>query len=310
MKDRIVIATRQSELALWQANFIADRLRELHPGLEVKLLGMSTRGDRWLSSPLSEVGGKGLFVKELEEAIADGRADIAVHSMKDVPAVLPDPFTLAAIGYRDDVRDALVGPGVRSLDDLAHGARVGSSSLRRQAMLRARRSDLDVRPVRGNVGTRLRKLDEGEYDVLVLAAAGLKRLGLEGRIGMLMPLDVSLPAAGQGALGIECRRDDEALCALLATLTDHQVQRCVSAERAVSSGLGADCSAPLGAHAVIEADRIHLRAVLGTPDGSRLLLAQARGTDPLATGAEVVRQLEAQGASALLAGVNAARPGR
>lgn len=309
MKDRIVIATRESELALWQANFIAERLREAQPGLDVVLLGMTTRGDRWLSSPLSEVGGKGLFVKELEEAISRGEADIAVHSMKDVPAALPEAFTLAAIGYRDDVRDALVGPGIRSLESVPEGASVGSSSLRRQAMLRAMRPDLKVKPVRGNVGTRLRKLDDGEYDVLVLAAAGLKRLGLADRIGALLPLEVSLPAAGQGALGIECRREDHVLCALLAKLVDPVAQACVSAERAVSAGLGADCSAPLGAHAVMEAGRIHLRAVLGTPDGARLLRAQAQGVDPLATGAEVVRQLEAQGATELLAGVIAARPG-
>lgn len=307
MKDRIVIATRESELALWQANFIRDRLLEHHPDLEVELLGMTTRGDQWLSSPLSEVGGKGLFIKELEEAIADGRADIAVHSMKDVPAVLPEAFTLAAIGFRDDVRDALVAEGIGSLDELPRGARVGSSSLRRQAMLLAQRPDLVVRPVRGNVGTRLRKLDEGEYDALVLAAAGLRRLGLERRIGFRMPLDISLPAAGQGALGIECRRSDGPVRALVAVLSDVDTERCVTAERAVSGGLGADCSAPLGAHATYDGSLVSLTAVLCSTDGTTMLRAAASGTHPLKVGADVVRQLESQGASELLADVRAAQ---
>lgn len=307
MKDRIVIATRESELALWQANFVRDRLLELHPDLEVELLGMTTRGDQWLSSPLSEVGGKGLFIKELEEAIADGRADIAVHSMKDVPAVLPEAFTLAAIGFRDDVRDALVGEGIGSLDELPEGARVGSSSLRRQAMLLAQRPDLVVRPVRGNVGTRLRKLDEGEYDALVLAAAGLRRLGLERRIGFRLPLEISLPAAGQGALGIECRRSDRPVRALVAALSDVDAERCVTAERAVSAGLGADCSAPLGAHAVFDGSVIALQAVLGTVDGTTMLRAAASGAHPLKVGETVVRQLESQGATELLEQVRAAQ---
>jgi len=197
MKDRIVIATRESKLALWQARFVRDRLLEKHAGLDVVLLGMTTRGDQWLSSPLSEVGGKGLFIKELEEALQSGRADLAVHSMKDVPASLPAGFALPMVGYRDDVRDALVAPAGHTLASLPEGARVGSSSLRRQCMLLARRPDLEIAPVRGNVGTRLDKCDAGEYDALVLAAAGLNRLGLASRVSELLPIDVSLPAAGQ-----------------------------------------------------------------------------------------------------------------
>ncbi|MGD8418754.1 MAG: hydroxymethylbilane synthase, partial [Pseudomonadales bacterium] len=217
MLERIVIATRESKLALWQAEFVQRELSKASPGTSVELLGMTTRGDQWLSSPLSEVGGKGLFIKELEEAMLDGRADVAVHSMKDVPAHLPDGFVLPLIGYRADVRDALVTRSEGGLDDLPEGAVVGSSSLRRQAMLLARRPDLRVRPVRGNVGTRLGKMDAGEYDALVLAAAGLDRLGLAGRISERLPVDVSLPAAGQGALGVECSAAATELSALLAS---------------------------------------------------------------------------------------------
>ncbi len=300
---RVVIATRESRLALWQAEFIQGELARARPELDVVLLGMSTRGDKWLSSPLSEVGGKGLFIKELEEAMLDGRADAAVHSMKDVPARLPGGFTLGLIGYRADVRDALVTSSGATLAELPAGAVVGSSSLRRQAMLLARRPDLVVRPVRGNVGTRLDKLDAGEYDALVLAVAGLERLGLHERITERLPVTVSLPAAGQGALGVECRTDDAELVALLSSLEDPAVAGCVVAERAVSAGIGADCSAPLGAHAVVTADGMHLRARLATPDGTRVLAAEAEGTDAESLGRTVAAGLLDQGARELLAAI-------
>lgn len=306
MLERIVIATRESKLALWQAEFVQRELSKASPGTSVELLGMTTRGDQWLSSPLSEVGGKGLFIKELEEAMLDGRADVAVHSMKDVPAHLPDGFVLPLIGYRADVRDALVTRSEGGLDDLPEGAVVGSSSLRRQAMLLARRPDLRVRPVRGNVGTRLGKMDTGEYDALVLAAAGLDRLGLAGRISERLPVDVSLPAAGQGALGVECSAAATELSALLASLQDPIVAGCVAAERVVSAGIGADCSAPLGAHAIHDTGTITLVARLATPDGTRALAARAEGEDPLQVGGAVAESLLSQGARELLADIGRA----
>jgi len=299
--SRIVIATRESKLALWQANFIAERLLAAHPSLNIELRGMTTQGDRWLNSPLSEVGGKGLFIKELEEAMLEGSADIAVHSMKDVPAQLPAPFALPVIGYRADVRDALVSPQGLSLMTLPAGARVGSSSLRRQAMLLARRDDLVILPVRGNVGTRLAKLDAGDYDALILAAAGLERLGLGERISEHLAVDVCLPAAGQGALGIECLAADTQLLARLEVLNDPEVSDCVRAERTVSATLGADCSAPLGAYARNNGEGIELTAVLCAPDGKRILRAAATGTDPLATGREAASSLLKDGAAELLA---------
>lgn len=303
MVETITIATRQSRLALWQAEFIRDRLVDAWPEIRVELCGMTTAGDRWLNSPLSQVGGKGLFIKELEEAMLDGRADIAVHSMKDVPARLPEGFVVPVIGFRADVRDALVAPGAESLGALPAGARVGSSSLRRQAMILAKRPDLEMLPVRGNVNTRLAKLDAGDYDALILAAAGLDRLGLDARIAERLPVDVSLPAAGQGALGVECRADAAALIELLGALDDPLVADCVRAERAVSAGLGADCSAPLGAHAYLDNGVIHLTARLATPDGVRMLAAAATGTDPEALGQRVADDLDAQGAGPLLAGI-------
>lgn len=306
--DRVVIATRESPLALWQARFIKARLEATHPGLTVELLGMRTQGDRWLSTPLSEVGGKGLFIKELEQALFEGRADLAVHSMKDVPAVLEPGFELAAIGFRDDVRDALVSPAGHTVATLPAGARVGSASLRRQAQLLARRPDLIVQPIRGNVGTRLGKLDAGEFDALLLAAAGLERLGLQQRISERLSVEQSMPAAGQGALGIECRTDASAVRALVAALDDANMAPCVRAERGVSAGLGADCSAPLGAHAVREpSGALFLRAVLARPDGGRVLRASARGVDPERVASEVVGALEAEGAAAILAGLAANR---
>jgi hydroxymethylbilane synthase len=300
-REKVTIATRESKLALWQANFIKAELEAANPGLQVELLGMTTEGDRWLSSPLSEVGGKGLFIKALEDAMLDGRADLAVHSMKDVPAELPPGFALPVIGYRDDVRDALVASHSNTLADLPAGALVGSSSLRRQAMLLLARPDLRVAPVRGNVGTRLAKLDGGDYDAIILASAGLNRLGLADRVSELQPVELMLPAAGQGALGIECRQDDEDMLKLLAPLDDVQVHRCVAAERLVSGGLGADCSAPLGAHAVITDGVLQLQARLLREDGSAQITASASGEDAERVSAVVVSQLLEQGAADWLA---------
>jgi hydroxymethylbilane synthase len=299
---RLVIATRQSQLALWQANFISARLREAHPGLTVELHGITTRGDRWLSSPLAEVGGKGLFIKELEEALASGTADVAVHSVKDVPAELPEGFAMPVIAYREDPRDVLVSREGATLAGLHAGARVGSSSLRRQAQLLARRPDLLIEPIRGNVDTRLRKLDDGGYDALVLAAAGLARLGLAGRASEYLATDDCLPAAGQGALGIECRAGDDRVRALLEPLEDAQVAACVCAERTVSAVLGADCTAPLAAHATPVGQGVMLQSRLATTDGRKILEARGEGADPVAVGKSVAESLLAQGAAEVLGG--------
>ena len=301
--QKITIATRESALALWQAEFVAERLRELAPTFEVELLGMTTKGDQWLSSPLSEVGGKGLFVKELEQAILDGRADIAVHSCKDLPAQMPDGFELVATGYRADVRDALVSTNYTDLASLPQGATVGTSSLRRGAQLLARRPDLQLASVRGNVGTRLGKLDAGDYDALVLAAAGLDRLGLGVRITEYLSVADSLPAAGQGALSVECSTSISAeVRAIITGLNDSDVARCVQAERSVSAALGADCSMPLAAHAVLNGDTIELQALVGAIDGSSLVRVVRSGSasNPAAIGAVAAEALLAAGAGPLL----------
>lgn len=296
--DVVRIATRESALALWQANFIRDRLLAAHPGLDVELLGMTTAGDRWLQAPLSEIGGKGLFVKELEQAMLDGRADIAVHSVKDLPAELPDGFALPVIAFRDAVHDVVVGVSP-DLDALPEGARLGSSSLRRQAQLKAVRPDLDVRPVRGNVGTRLGKLDAGEYDAIVLAAAGLNRLGLSRADSFALPVTTCLPAPGQGALGIECLADSP-VQQLLAPLVDDEVAACVAAERGISAGLGADCSLPVAANAVYDGGEVALTALLADADGGRLLRTQRRGDDPVDVARLAVQDLFDQGAQEVL----------
>lgn len=296
----IIIATRRSELALWQAEFVKNALERVRPGIEVKLLGMTTSGDRWLNAPLAEIGGKGLFIKELEGALLAGKAKVAVHSMKDVPAVLSDCFSLPVIAFRDDPRDVLVSRNGEKLAELPAGARIGSSSLRRQSQVYAVRRDLDICPVRGNVNTRLSKLDSGEYDALLLASAGLKRLQLEARVTEYLDPNICLPAGGQGALGIECLSNDEALIELLSPLDEADVRACVEAERGVSAGLEADCSAPLGAHATIVDGRITLRAVLATPDGSEILRAEASGTQPDALARDVVANLAGQGGLELL----------
>lgn len=303
MPKKLVIATRESQLALWQAEHVKARLMELHPDLDVELLGMTTQGDQILDSPLSRIGGKGLFVKELETAMAEGRADLAVHSIKDVPMDLPPGFELAAISKREDPRDAFVSGKYASLGDLPAGARVGTSSLRRQVQLRAAFPTLDVDTLRGNVNTRLRKLDEGQYDAILLAAAGLKRLGMDARIRAVLSPEESLPAVGQGALGIEIRAGRPELAALLAPLDDPETAACVRAERAMSRMLQGGCQAPIGGYAEMRQGRIQLRAFVADLEGIRFYRAEAEGdpADPEAIGHAAARQLIEQGADKLLA---------
>jgi hydroxymethylbilane synthase len=278
MTERIIIATRESRLAMWQAEHVRELLTRRF-GAAVELLGMTTRGDQILDRALSKVGGKGLFVKELEAALEEGRANLAVHSLKDVPMDLPPGFELAAVLQREDPRDAFVSSRFAGLDELPQGATVGTSSLRRVVQLRALRPDLVIEPLRGNLDTRLRKLDEGQYDAIVLAAAGLKRLGLAARIRAVFEPAQMLPCAGQGALGLEVRADAVALLAQLATLTDAPTAFAVHAERAVSRSLGGSCSMPLAAFAVWDGDQLALSAVLGHPErtDAPLLRTSARG---------------------------------
>jgi hydroxymethylbilane synthase len=280
MSDQTVrIATRKSPLAMWQAEHVADALRRAHPGLEVQILGMSTQGDKILDTPLAKIGGKGLFVKELEERMLGGEADIAVHSMKDVPVELPTGLHLAVILEREDPRDAFVSNHHASLTVLPEGARVGTSSLRRQCQLADRRPDLEIVPLRGNVNTRLRKLDEGEYDAIVLAAAGLLRLGLAERIRGFISTEDSLPAIGQGAIGIECRSDDARVNALLRPLHHVPTAAQVMAERAMNHRLEGGCQVPIGGHATLDGGQLHLRGLVGTPDGSEIVRAEIRGPE-------------------------------
>jgi hydroxymethylbilane synthase len=303
----IIIATRESRLALWQAEHVRSLLQRAGAA-EVKLLGMTTRGDQILDRTLSKVGGKGLFVKELEAALEDGRAQLAVHSLKDVPMELPAGFVLAAVLEREDPRDAFVSPRYASLDALPPGAVVGTSSLRRHAQLLAARGDLRIEPLRGNLDTRLRKLDDGGYDAIVLAAAGLVRLGLAGRIRALFESAQMLPAAGQGALGIEVREDATALRALLATLAHAPTQLATAAERAVSRALGGSCSLPLAAHGQWQDGGVlRLSARLGAADDPRQPLLAAERSAPVgddaaaeALGHAVADALRAAGAAAYL----------
>jgi hydroxymethylbilane synthase len=307
--ERVVIATRRSRLAMWQAEHVKQRLHALYPRLEVGLLPLSTRGDELLEVRLDSAGGKGLFVKELEAAMVDGRADVAVHSMKDVPVELPEGFVLAAITAREDPRDALVSNRFAALDELPDGAVVGTASLRRAAQIAERRPGLMIRTLRGNLDTRLAKLDRGEYDAVVLAAAGLRRLGLAARIRMLLEPAQSLPAAGQGALGIECRSADRALCELLAPLGDAASEVCVRAERAVNRALGGNCAVPLGAYAELQGTRLRLRALLASPDGRRIARADRTGdaAEPERLGDQTAQALREQGASEILAQLAAPR---
>lgn len=299
----LIIATRESALALWQAHHVRDRLTSLHPGLQVELLGMTTQGDRILDVTLNKIGGKGLFVKELEQALMEGRADLAVHSLKDVPMLLPDGFDLAAIGEREDPRDAFVSSKYQQLSELPPRAIVGTSSLRRESQLRARYPHLDIQPLRGNVNTRLRKLDEGLYDAIILAAAGLKRLGFASRIACLLEPDQSLPAAGQGALGIEIRSDREDLRPILAPLHHSATAACVRAEREVSRQLGGSCQVPLGAFATLIKDVLHLRGFVAHPNGDPYIHSEVKGSpaDPESLGRQLAQHLRDQGAEQIIA---------
>jgi hydroxymethylbilane synthase len=304
-KSLLRIATRESPLALWQAEYVKAGLERAHPGLRVELLPMTTRGDQILNSPLSQIGGKGLFIKELEVAMLEGRADIAVHSMKDVPMEFPEGLGLLAICEREDCRDALVSNHYASFDELPYGAVVGSSSLRRQCQLRAVRPDLQIRDLRGNVGTRLRKLDEGEYDAIILAAAGLIRLELRERIRDFLSVELSLPAGGQGAVGIEGRVDDVETQQLLACLHHENTALCVSAERAMNAQLQGGCQVPIAALGLLtegQGRQLHLRGLVGSVDGSRILRSEISGAAHLADelGVILAEDLLRQGASAIL----------
>ncbi len=303
--SRCVIATRESPLALWQAEYVRDVLSARYANTSVELLGMTTRGDQILDRTLSKVGGKGLFVKELEVAMLEHRADMAVHSLKDVPMTLPAEFLLGAVMLREDPRDAFVSPRYASLDDMPAGAKVGTASLRRELMIRARYPHLAIESIRGNVGTRLAKLDRGDFDALVMAAAGLKRLGLAERIRQVIPSKISLPSPGQGALGIEIRADDPAMAAFVAVLNDPHTRACTAAERAVSRALGGSCQVPLAAYAEIDSGVMWLRALVGNHQTGEFVEAEVRGAwDDLETlAAEVVAALNDLGAPQLLAAI-------
>ncbi|HFG2161190.1 TPA: hydroxymethylbilane synthase [Vibrio cholerae] len=298
----IRIATRQSPLALWQANYVKDALMAAHPGLQVELVTMVTRGDVILDTPLAKVGGKGLFVKELEIAMIEGRADLAVHSMKDVPVDFPDGLDLVTICEREDPRDAFVSNTYAKIEDLPSGAIVGTCSLRRQCQLKAARPDLVIKELRGNVGTRLSKLDAGEYDAIILAAAGLKRLELESRIRSFIEPEQSLPAVGQGAVGIECRVNDQRVRALLAPLNHADTADRVRCERAMNLTLQGGCQVPIGSYALLEGDNIWLRALVGEPDGSQIVRGEIRGprTQAEQLGITLAEQLLSQGAKEIL----------
>jgi len=304
--DRLVIASRESRLALWQSEHVAALLRRRYPRCEVRILGMTTKGDRILDSPLSKVGGKGLFVKELEEALAAGRADLAVHSAKDVPMVLPPGFCIAATLEREDARDGFVSNRFASLAEMPAGSIVGTSSLRREAQLRERYPGIEVKSLRGNLDTRLAKLDRGEYHAIVLAIAGLKRLGLADRVRAVLEPEVSLPAPGQGALAIECREDRSTLRQQLAAFDHEDSALCLRAERALSRALSGSCQLPLGAYALIAGTQLHMRALVATQDGRRILRAEARGPKLEAerVGEELAGMLLEKGAGEILASLS------
>ena len=302
LEKTLKIATRQSPLALWQANYVKDRLQQLYPDLTIELVPMVTKGDVILDSPIAKIGGKGLFVKELEKALLNKEADIAVHSMKDVPMQFPEGLGLAVICKREDPRDAFVSNSYRTFAELPQGAVVGTSSLRRQCQLKALRPDLDIRSLRGNVGTRLSKLDNGDYDAIILASAGLIRLGLADRIASFIDVEQSLPAAGQGAVGIECRTDDMQVQALLAPLADAETTYCVLAERAMNNHLQGGCQVPIGGYAVLQQGQLYLRALVGDIDGSRIIRAEGKSAVENAEvlGVQIAEQLLAQGADKIL----------
>lgn len=300
------IATRQSPLALWQAEHIKARLLALHPDLQVELVTFVTQGDKILDTPLAKIGGKGLFVKELENALLDGRADLAVHSMKDVPMDLPDGLALAVICEREDPRDAFVSNHYMSLDDLPRGATLGTSSLRRKSQIHAYRPDLNIVDLRGNVGTRLGKLDSGLYDAIILAAAGLKRLELGSRIREFLPPQLSLPAVGQGALGLECRSNDQAVLDLIQPLAHQETMLCVSAERAFNHRLQGGCQVPIAGFATLDGQQLHMEGRVGSVDGQTLLKENISGSVHEATqlGTALADRLLARGAGRLLAALH------
>ena len=303
---KLVIASRESALAMWQALHIQARLQTLYPSCDVQILGMTTTGDQILDSPLSLIGGKGLFVKELETALENGSADLAVHSMKDVPMNLPDGFMMAATGEREDARDAFVSNNFASLEDLPHGSIVGTSSLRRQSQLQARLPHLKIESLRGNVQTRLRKLDEGQYAAIILAAAGLIRLGLGERIRAFISPTDSIPAVGQGALGIEIRADRTDLIEVLAPLNHIDTQLCVEAERGFSRALAGSCTVPLGAYALRDGDNISMTGFVASVDGKQMLREKITGlaTNADAVGRALAAKLVARGADKILAALD------
>ncbi len=303
LAKQIRIATRSSPLAMWQAEEVSRQLSKLYPDLDVQLVTMKTKGDKILDAPLAKVGGKGLFVKELEAGILANKADIAVHSMKDVPVEFPDGLELALIMQREDPRDAFVSNSYLRLADLPDGAIVGTSSLRRQAQISEKYPDLTINWLRGNVNTRLRKLDDGEYDAIILAAAGLKRLGFDERIRCELEPEESLPAIGQGAVGIETRSNDPAVKQLLAPLADAETTLRVTAERAMNETLHGGCQVPIAGYAILEGDQIYLRGLVAEPDGSRVLRAEIRGPSENAKslGVQLAQDLLTQGAGEILA---------
>lgn len=296
------IATRQSPLALWQAEHIRARLEAMHADLKVELVTFVTQGDKILDTPLAKIGGKGLFVKELEEALLDGRADLAVHSMKDVPMALPEGLTLAVICEREDPLDAFVSNTYNSFAELPHGAKVGTSSLRRKCQILKQRPDLEIIDLRGNVGTRLSKLDAGLYDAIILASAGLKRLGLADRIRHTLQLEISLPAVGQGALGLECRATDQAVLDLILPLLHDETDICVRAERAFNAYLEGGCQVPIAGYASLSQGQLHIEGRVGSVDGATLLKVELKGTPEQAEqlGETLAQKLLEQGAGDLL----------
>jgi hydroxymethylbilane synthase len=305
MTQLLRIATRKSPLALWQAEHVRAELQRLHAGLEVELVTFTTQGDKILDTPLAKIGGKGLFVKELEVALLDGRADIAVHSMKDVPMAFPDGLGLVAIGEREDPRDAFVSNSYAAIEALPAGAVVGTSSLRRQCQLRHRRPDLLIKDLRGNVNTRLAKLDAGDYDALILASAGLKRLGFHDRIRSDIAPEFSLPAVGQGALGIEARTGDARIAALLAPLDHAETSARVRAERAMNRQLQGGCQVPIAGYAELQGRELYLRALVGSVDGLQILTDEIRGdmADAETLGVALAERLLAAGAGRILQAV-------
>lgn len=302
MMNTLKIATRQSPLALWQAEHIRARLEALHAGLNVELVTFVTQGDKILDTSLAKIGGKGLFVKELEAALLDGRADLAVHSMKDVPMALPEGLSLAVICEREDPLDAFVSNTYASFQDLPQGAKVGTSSLRRKCQILKARPDLEIIDLRGNVGTRLSKLDAGQYDAIILASAGLKRLGLSERIRHTLTPEVSLPAVGQGALGLECRTNDQAVLELILPLMDDETNVCVRAERAFNAYLEGGCQVPIAGYATLKDGQLSMEGRVGSVDGQTLLSAQLSAAPEQAEqlGEQLAQNLLAQGAGELL----------